>query len=116
MKKRISTTYNTDTATLVYRHEIPYEDDPDAAPYVEDLYRTPKGAWFVDATGYIDPLTPDDARKWLRNDKEMLFKYFPEPISVAKKIKHQEDRAKSPQQPSVLERLLILKNNKGAVQ
>jgi hypothetical protein len=58
-------TYNTETATLLGRHE------DDGAPFEYALFKTRHGAYFLhelcqaDMRDEIRPLTPDEAQAWM---------------------------------------------------
>ena len=97
MKKRISITFNSRTATLVSTHTGPYEDEPEASPFVNKLYVTPTGAWFSswDEEIQTEPKTPSLVIAWLINDPVALAKYFPQ-VQVAGDGVKNEKSAKQP--------------------
>jgi hypothetical protein len=81
------TRYNTDTAMLVARHDS--GNPASASSYTEELYLTPKGAWFLAGRGgppsrygeevggilqcgsTIIPMSPSEARGWLEEHDEV---------------------------------------------
>lgn len=96
--------YNTETATLVAEWANTY-DYGDFKHCEEDLYLTPKGAWFTLGSGgplskyarstgqnswsgsrdVITPMSPDEARAWLEDhgETEALEKHFAASIKDA---------------------------------
>lgn len=99
MKKIINgKRYDTATASLVYEtSNVGQVSRTDFKAYVERLYRTPRGKWFVHGEGGaltrwatklqngrtggegILPVDSDEAREWLEQhgDAEMIEQYFP---------------------------------------
>lgn len=96
--------YDTETATHVANGGPAGLGRSDFRWYDEDLYRTPRGNWFLAGEGgpmtryarscgdntttggeAITPLTPDEALQWLENEgeTEAIEQYFSESVQDA---------------------------------
>ena len=89
--------YNTQTAELIAEHESPRYYRSDFGWYIDRLYKTKRGAWFIEGEGHaashwsrscgqncsgpgsgLKPITNEEARNWLEyhGEIDLLEKYF----------------------------------------